>query len=90
MLKLWGRANSINVQKALYCIEELALQYERIDAGRGYGIVDTPEYRAMNPNSLVPTLEDAGYTDEAILAHLRGPGPHVRGCWLVDSILGKS
>ena len=35
MLKLWGRANSINVQKALYCIEELGLLYERIDAGRG-------------------------------------------------------
>ena len=34
MLKLWGRANSINVQKALYCIEELGLPYERIDAGR--------------------------------------------------------
>ena len=38
MLKLWGRANSINVQKALYCIEELALTYARIDAGRGYGV----------------------------------------------------
>jgi glutathione S-transferase len=61
LLKLWGRANSINVQKALYCIEELGLPYERIDAGRGYGVVDTPEYKAMNPNSLVPTLEDGDF-----------------------------
>ena len=61
MLKLWGRANSINVQKALYCIEELGLPYERIDAGRGYGVVDTDEYRAMNPNSLVPTLQDGDF-----------------------------
>jgi glutathione S-transferase len=49
------------VQKALYCIEELGLPYQRIDAGRGYGIVDTPEYKAMNPNSLVPTLEDGDF-----------------------------
>jgi glutathione S-transferase len=61
MLKLWGRANSINVQKALYCIEELGLAYERIDAGRGYGVVDTAEYKAMNPNSLVPTLQDGDF-----------------------------
>ncbi|MCI0464680.1 MAG: hypothetical protein L0Z62_47760 [Gemmataceae bacterium] len=34
-------------------------------------------------------LEEAGCSDEAILAHCRGPGPHVRGCWVVDLILGK-
>jgi hypothetical protein len=34
-------------------------------------------------------LEDAGCTDESILAHLRSPGPHVRGCWALDLILGK-
>jgi hypothetical protein len=35
-------------------------------------------------------LEDAGCADDAILSHLRGPGPHVRGCWAVDLILGKA
>jgi hypothetical protein len=35
------------------------------------------------------SLEEAGCTDEAILSHLRSPGPHVRGCWAVDLILGK-
>jgi hypothetical protein len=38
---------------------------------------------------LVDALEEAGCTDEALLLHLRGPGPHVRGCWALDLILGK-
>lgn len=61
MLKLWGRTNSVNVKKALWCIEELELKYERIDAGLQFGIVDTPEYRRLNPNGLVPTIEDHGF-----------------------------
>ena len=39
---------------------------------------------------LADVLEEAGCTDRDILSHLRGPGPHVRGCWPVDLILGKS
>jgi hypothetical protein len=39
---------------------------------------------------LADALEEAGGTDKEILAHLRGPGPHVRGCWPVDLLLGKS
>jgi hypothetical protein len=39
---------------------------------------------------LADALEDVGCTDRAILDHCRGPGPHVRGCWVVDRILGKS
>ena len=39
---------------------------------------------------LADALEEAGCTDEAILAHCRGLGPHVRGCWVVDLILGKA
>ncbi len=39
---------------------------------------------------LADALEDAGCTNTAILKHCRGPGPHVRGCWVVDLILGKS
>ena len=60
MLKIWGRTNSINVQKALWCADELGLEYERVDAGMQYGVVDTPEYRRLNPNGLVPTVEDDG------------------------------
>src|ERR687884_1346177 len=61
MLTLWGRTNSINVQKALWCIEELGLAFRRLDAGREFGVNDTPEYRRMNPNGLVPTIEDDGF-----------------------------
>ena len=39
---------------------------------------------------LADALEEAGCTDDAILSHLRGPGPHVRGCWALDTVLGKT
>jgi hypothetical protein len=39
---------------------------------------------------LADALEDAGCTDAEILNHLRGEGPHVRGCWAIDLLLGKS
>jgi hypothetical protein len=38
---------------------------------------------------LADALEDAGADNVDLLAHLRGPGPHVRGCWCVDLLLGK-
>jgi glutathione S-transferase len=57
MLKIWGRNNSVNVQKVLWCCEELGLKYERIDAGGSFGVVNTPQYRTLNPNGLVPTIE---------------------------------
>lgn len=58
MLKIWGRANSTNVKKVLWMIEELDLVHQRIDAGGAFGVVNDPAYRAMNPNGLVPVLED--------------------------------
>ncbi len=61
MLKLWGRTNSVNVKKALWCLGELGLPYERLDAGMQFGVVNTPEYRKMNPNGRVPTIEDDGF-----------------------------
>jgi len=61
MLKIWGNADSINVQKVLWCCEELGLAYERVDAGRHHGVVNTPEFRRLNPNGLVPTIEDDGF-----------------------------
>lgn len=61
MLKIWGRTNSVNVKKALWALEELKLPYERVDAGLQFGVVNTPEYRAMNPNGLVPTIDDDGF-----------------------------
>ena len=61
MLKIWGRTNSVNVKKVLWTADELGLRYERIDAGRQFGVVDTPEYKKLNPNALVPTIEDDGF-----------------------------
>jgi len=61
MLKVWGRVNSVNVKKALWCIEELGLPYDRLDAGLQFGVVNTPEYKKMNPMSLVPTIDDDGF-----------------------------
>lgn len=61
MLKVWGRTNSINVQKVLWTIAELGLAFERTDAGMQFGVTNSPEYKAMNPNSLIPTLDDDGF-----------------------------
>ena len=60
MLKIWGRTNSVNVKKVLWCADELGLQYERTDAGLQFGVVNEPWYRKMNPNGLVPTIDDNG------------------------------
>jgi glutathione S-transferase len=63
MLKIWGRNTSINVQKVMWAIGELNLPHERIDVGGTFGRTKEPFYLAMNPNSLVPTLEeDDGFT----------------------------
>ena len=61
MLVIWGRSNSINVQKVLWCCEEISLPYERIDAGGAFGVVNTPQYRKLNPNGMVPTIVDDGF-----------------------------
>jgi glutathione S-transferase len=60
-IKIWGRSNSGNVKKVLVVADELGVPYERIDAGMQYGVVDTPEYRKLNPNGRVPTIEDGDY-----------------------------
>ncbi|PRY01113.1 glutathione S-transferase family protein [Paraburkholderia sp. BL25I1N1] len=61
-MQVYGRRNSINVQKVLWCLAELGFEegreFSRIDAGLEYGVIDTPQYRALNPNGLVPTLVD--------------------------------
>ncbi|MBT3170467.1 MAG: glutathione S-transferase family protein [Rhodospirillaceae bacterium] len=60
MLTVWGRNNSINVQKVMWTVAELGLEHQRHDVGRQFGGLDTVEFRAMNPNGLIPTIDDDG------------------------------
>ena len=73
MLTIWGRTSSINVQKVVLACEELKLPYVRHDAGGAFGIVQTAEYKAMNPNSLVPVMVDGDlvlWESNAIIRYL--------------------
>ncbi|MGA3124517.1 MAG: glutathione S-transferase family protein [Polyangiaceae bacterium] len=73
MIKIWGHSRSSNVQKVLWAADELGLIYERIEAGGTFGKNKTPEYLALNPNGLVPTLEDEGlvvWESHAIVRYL--------------------
>jgi glutathione S-transferase len=80
MLKIWGRNTSVNVQKAMWAVGELGLAHERIDIGGAFGKNNEPAYLAMNPNGLVPTLEEDGFLlweSNAIVRYLAsryGPG----------------
>ncbi|MDB5458850.1 MAG: Glutathione S-transferase domain [Caulobacteraceae bacterium] len=88
MLKIWGRDNAPNVRKVLWACEEIGLAYQRIDIGGRFGGLNDPGYRALNPNGLIPTMEDDGFVlweAHAILRYLasgpRGPAllPEDRG-----------
>jgi glutathione S-transferase len=73
MLTIWGNADSVNVQKVLWCCEEIGLEFHRVDAGRHFGVVNTPEFLRLNPNGLVPTIDDDGFVvweSGAILRYL--------------------
>ena len=59
-LTVWGRVNSVNVQKVLLAIGELGTPHERIDAGMHFGVNDSAEYRDMNPTGKIPTICDDG------------------------------
>jgi glutathione S-transferase len=81
MLKIWGRRNSINVQKVMWAVGELAIPHERIDAGMAFGVVNEPWFRSMNPNGRVPTIDDDGFVlweSNAIVRYL--VNKHAKGC----------
>ena len=73
MLKVWGRRSSANVQKVMWLVGELQIAHEHVPAGGPYGVVSEPQFRAMNPNGLVPVIEDGGlvmWESNAILRYL--------------------
>jgi glutathione S-transferase len=62
VVRLWGRISSLNVRKAVWAAQEVGLDFQRTDAGAGYGITTTAEYQLKNPNALVPLLEIGDFT----------------------------
>ena len=73
MLKLWGRVNSINVQKVMWTLAELELAYEQVNVGGTYGGLDTAEYGTLNPNRKIPVLQDGAlalWESNAIVRYL--------------------
>ncbi len=62
MLTIYGRVNSVNVQKVLWCLAELQVPYTRIDAGLEHGKNDEPWYLALNPNGRVPLMVDGSFS----------------------------
>lgn len=60
MITVWGRANSTNVIKVLWLCEELNLRFSRKDVGGPFGGLQSPEFLALNPNGVIPVLEDGG------------------------------
>lgn len=71
MITVWGRRNSLNVQKVMWAIGELALPYIRHDVAGSFGVDDN--YRKLNPNAVVPTIQDEAltlYESNACVRHL--------------------
>ena len=67
MLNIWGRISSINVRKVVWCAQELGLDFQRTEAGGRFGVVQTPEYLALNPNAMVPTIDDGEGSERVTL-----------------------
>ena len=87
MRRLLGRANSSNVMKVICLLEDLGLPYTREDIGGKFGGTDTPEYRAMNPNGIVPTLVEDEFVlweSNAILRYLASANCHDNPIWPED------
>ena len=87
MRRLLGRANSSNVMKVIWMLEHLGLEYEREDYGGAFGRTLTPEYLAMNPNAVVPTLIEGDFIlweSNAILRYLAAANAAGSSLWPDD------
>lgn len=61
MLTIYGRDSSINVRKVLWACDELGIAFRREDWGIGFRSTREPSFVAMNPNAMVPVIEDDGF-----------------------------
>lgn len=57
MIKIWGRPSAYNVQKVLWCLNEIGVDYQNINIGGSLGGLDSPEFLIKNPNGRIPVLE---------------------------------
>jgi glutathione S-transferase len=90
MLQILGKTSSINVRKVLWTCAELGLSFEQEDWGSGFRATDTVEFRALNPNAMVPVIRDGDFVlweSNSIIRYLAGryhgdalypPDPHER------------
>ena len=88
MITVHGRNTSSNVQPVIWLLAELGLPHERLDVGGAFGGTDTPEYRALNPMGLIPTLQDGDVTmfeSQAILRYLGAR--HGAQFWPTDPVV---
>jgi glutathione S-transferase len=93
MRRLLGRANSSNVMKVVWLLEELELPYQREDVGGPFGGTDTPEYRAMNPNGVVPTLVEDDFVlweSNAILRYLCAANAPASAMWPASDVRARA
>ncbi|MGI9292725.1 MAG: glutathione S-transferase family protein, partial [Pseudomonadales bacterium] len=73
MITVWGRRNSTNLQKVMWAIGELGLEYDRQDVGGTFGGLSDDNFVAMNPNKMIPVLQDGSVTvweSHAIIRYL--------------------
>lgn len=90
MLTIWGRINSINVQKVCWMLAEAGIAHERVDAGMRFGVVGEPWFAALNPNRRVPTLRDGDvvlWESNVILRYLAG---RYAPSWLPADVAGRA
>ncbi len=83
MIQVWGRANSVNVQKVVWACVEAGLDFERTDAGGAFGLVDEPWYLELNPNGRIPVIDDDGFVlweSNVIVRYLASKSPGAELC----------
>ena len=61
MLTLLGKSASINVRKVLWTLTEIGVPFAHEEWGSGFQSTDTPQFRALNPNAMVPVLKDGDF-----------------------------
>lgn len=87
MIEIWGRANAYNVQKALWMLRELGLEFRHHDLGSRAGDLESPEFLRLNPHARIPVIRDGDdvvWESNSILRYL-GARYDSGGLWPADA-----